>query len=131
MWLAAVEEQGVWAGLAAGQGDTWRWDGACWRVHCTSLTPLVVCTHMQVPIHMHTHDTAGTAVATQLAAAAAGADLIDCCVDSMSGTTSQPSMGALVHSLAGARARVGPGGRLGAQRSVACAPQPGVPAVLL
>ncbi|PSC70059.1 pyruvate carboxylase [Micractinium conductrix] len=54
-----------------------------------------------VPIHMHTHDTAGTAVATQLAAAAAGADLIDCCVDSMSGTTSQPSMGALVHSLAG------------------------------
>ncbi len=49
----------------------------------------------------HTHDTAGTGVATQLAAAAAGADLIDCCIDSMSGTTSQPSMGAIVHSLAG------------------------------
>ena len=54
-----------------------------------------------VPIHVHTHDTAGTAVATQLAAAAAGADIVDCCIDSMSGTTSQPSLGALVHCLAG------------------------------
>lgn len=40
-------------------------------------------------------------MATQLAAAAAGADLVDCCLDSMSGTTSQPSMGAIVHALAG------------------------------
>ena len=39
----------------------------------------------ELPIHVHTHDTAGTAVATQLAAAAAGADIIDCCIDSMSG----------------------------------------------
>lgn len=54
-----------------------------------------------LPLHVHTHDTAGTGVATQLAAAAAGADIVDCCIDSMSGTTSQPSMGALVHSLAG------------------------------
>ena len=54
-----------------------------------------------VPIHVHTHDTSGTGVATQLAAAAAGADMVDCCIDSMSGTTSQPSMGAIVHSLAG------------------------------
>eukprot|EP00798_Chlamydomonas_sp_ICE-L_P008825 gene8825-67_t len=53
------------------------------------------------PIHVHTHDSAGTAVATQLAAAAAGADIIDCCMDSMSGLTSQPSMGAIVNSLAG------------------------------
>eukprot|EP00884_Botryococcus_braunii_P003586 jgi/Botrbrau1/13228/Bobra.0199s0001.1 len=52
-------------------------------------------------IHVHTHDTAGTGVATQLAAAYAGADIIDCAIDSMSGTTSQPSMGALVNSLAG------------------------------
>lgn len=42
-----------------------------------------------LPIHVHTHDTAGTGVATQLAAAAAGADIIDCAIDSMSGTTSQ------------------------------------------
>lgn len=54
-----------------------------------------------LPIHVHTHDTAGTGVATQLAAAEAGADILDCCIDSMSGTTSQPSMGALVHSLRG------------------------------
>ena len=54
-----------------------------------------------IPIHVHTHDTAGTGVATQLAAAAAGADIIDACIDSMSGTTSQASMGAIVHSLAG------------------------------
>lgn len=38
-----------------------------------------------VPIHVHTHDTAGTGVATQLAAANAGADIIDCCIDSMAG----------------------------------------------
>ncbi|KAK9814506.1 hypothetical protein WJX72_007023 [[Myrmecia] bisecta] len=54
-----------------------------------------------VPIHVHTHDTAGTGVATQLACAAAGADIIDCCIDSMSGTTSQPSMGAIVNALVG------------------------------
>ena len=40
----------------------------------------------KVPIHVHTHDTAGTGVATQLAAANAGADIIDCCIDSMSGS---------------------------------------------
>ena len=34
---------------------------------------------------MHTHDTAGTGVATQLACAAAGADIVDCAIDSMSG----------------------------------------------
>ena len=36
-------------------------------------------------LHVHTHDTAGTAVATQLACANAGADIVDCCIDSMSG----------------------------------------------
>lgn len=34
-----------------------------------------------------------------LAAAEAGADVVDCAVDSMSGMTSQPSMGALVAAL--------------------------------
>jgi pyruvate carboxylase len=29
----------------------------------------------------------------------AGADLIDCCIDSLSGLTSQPSMGAIVSAL--------------------------------
>ena len=52
-------------------------------------------------IHVHTHDSAGTGVATQLAAAAAGADIVDCALDSMSGLNSQPSMGALVNCLRG------------------------------
>lgn len=54
-----------------------------------------------MPIHVHTHDTAGTGVASMLAAARAGADVVDAAVDSLSGMTSQPSMGALVGSLHG------------------------------
>jgi len=54
-----------------------------------------------IPIHVHTHDTAGAGVASMLAAAAAGADIIDAAVDSMSGMTSQPSMGAIVAALEG------------------------------
>lgn len=52
-----------------------------------------------MPIHVHTHDTAGAGVAAMLAAAEAGADVVDVAVDSMSGMTSQPSMGAVVASL--------------------------------
>ncbi|KER30329.1 hypothetical protein T265_03273 [Opisthorchis viverrini] len=52
-----------------------------------------------LPIHVHTHDTAGAGVASMLAAAEAGADVVDVAVDSMSGMTSQPSMGAVVSSL--------------------------------
>lgn len=52
-----------------------------------------------LPIHVHTHDTAGTGVASMLACAAAGADAVDAAIDSMSGMTSQPSMGALVAAL--------------------------------
>ena len=47
------------------------------------------------PIHVHTHDTAGSGVASMLAAAEAGADVIDAAIDSMSGMTSQPSIGAI------------------------------------
>ena len=56
--------------------------------------------HPDLPIHVHTHDTAGTGVASMIAAAKAGADAVDAAVDAMSGFTSQPSMGALVASLA-------------------------------
>ncbi|RIB24845.1 pyruvate carboxylase [Gigaspora rosea] len=52
-----------------------------------------------LPIHVHTHDTAGTGVASMLAAAKAGADVVDLAIDSMSGITSQPSMGAVVSAL--------------------------------
>lgn len=52
-----------------------------------------------LPIHVHTHDTAGAGVANMLECAYAGADVVDAAVDSMSGKTSQPSMGAIVASL--------------------------------
>ena len=51
-----------------------------------------------IPIHVHSHDTAGAGVTSMLAAAEAGADIVDVAVDSMSGLTSQPSMGAIVAS---------------------------------
>ena len=54
----------------------------------------------ELPIHVHTHDTAGTGVATYLAALEAGADIVDCATDALSGLTSQPSMGAVVNALA-------------------------------
>ncbi|CAK4029698.1 pyruvate carboxylase [Lecanosticta acicola] len=54
-----------------------------------------------LPIHVHTHDSAGTGVASMVACAQAGADAVDAATDSMSGTTSQPSIGALVASLEG------------------------------
>ncbi|KAJ2951662.1 hypothetical protein O0L34_g13821 [Tuta absoluta] len=57
--------------------------------------------HPDIPIHVHTHDTSGAGVASMLACADAGADVVDVAVDSMSGLTSQPSMGALVASLQG------------------------------
>ena len=54
-----------------------------------------------LPIHVHTHDTAGTGVASMLACAEAGADVVDVCTDAMAGLTSQPSMGALIGSTQG------------------------------
>lgn len=57
--------------------------------------------HPDIPLHIHTHDTAGAGVASMLACARSGADVVDVAVDSMSGMTSQPSMGAIVASLQG------------------------------
>jgi pyruvate carboxylase len=56
---------------------------------------------VDLPIHLHTHDTSGAGVAMLLEAAKAGCDIVDGAVSSMSGTTSQPSLNALVASLAG------------------------------
>ena len=52
-----------------------------------------------VPIAVHTHDTSGLGVASMLACADAGADVVDGALDSMSGMTAQPSLGALAASL--------------------------------
>ncbi|KAH8815360.1 carbamoyl-phosphate synthase L chain, ATP binding domain-containing protein [Xylogone sp. PMI_703] len=54
-----------------------------------------------LPIHVHTHDSAGTGVASMVACAQAGADVVDSATDSMSGMTSQPSVGAILASLEG------------------------------
>jgi pyruvate carboxylase len=49
-----------------------------------------------LPVHLHTHDTAGGQVGTLLAAIEAGVDAVDAATATMSGTTSQPSLSALV-----------------------------------
>ncbi|GAB2803098.1 pyruvate carboxylase [Streptomyces chlorus] len=49
-----------------------------------------------LPVHLHTHDTSGGQLATYLAAIQAGADAVDGAVASMAGTTSQPSLSAIV-----------------------------------
>ena len=54
-----------------------------------------------LPIHVHTHDSAGTGVASMVACAQAGADAVDAATDSMSGMTSQPSINAVLASLEG------------------------------
>ncbi|MCD2441907.1 pyruvate carboxylase [Agromyces sp. SYSU K20354] len=53
-----------------------------------------------VPVHLHTHDTAGGQLATLLAAADAGVDAVDVASAPMAGTTSQPSASSLVAALA-------------------------------
>jgi len=52
-----------------------------------------------VPIHLHTHDTSGNAVATVLMAAQAGVDIVDAAVNSMSGLTSQPALNSIAAAL--------------------------------
>lgn len=54
-----------------------------------------------LPIHVHTHDTAAAGVASMLACAEAGADAVDGALASMAGMTSQPSIGAIVAALEG------------------------------
>lgn len=57
--------------------------------------------HPDIPIHVHTHDTPGSGVASMLAAANAGADVVDVAMDALSGMTSQPSLGAIAANLRG------------------------------
>jgi len=54
-----------------------------------------------LPIHLHTHDTAGMAPATVLAAAEAGVDAVDAAMDALSGLTSQAPLGSIVQALRG------------------------------
>ena len=49
-----------------------------------------------LPVHVHTHDTAGGQLSAYLAAWQCGADAVDGAVAAMAGTTSQPSLPAIV-----------------------------------
>jgi len=51
-----------------------------------------------IPLHFHTHDTSGIAAASILAAADAGADIVDCAMAPLSGGTSQPNLNTLVEA---------------------------------
>ena len=53
-----------------------------------------------LPVHLHTHDTAGGQLATLLAAIEAGVDAVDVASAPMAGTTSQPSASSLIAALA-------------------------------
>jgi pyruvate carboxylase len=53
-----------------------------------------------LPVHLHTHDTSGGQVATLLAAIDAGVDAVDAACAALAGTTSQPSLSALVSATA-------------------------------
>ncbi|MFF0988666.1 pyruvate carboxylase [Kocuria nitroreducens] len=53
-----------------------------------------------LPLHLHTHDTAGGQLATLMAAIGAGVDAVDVAEASMAGTTSQVPASALIAALA-------------------------------
>lgn len=53
-----------------------------------------------VPVRLHSHDTAGGQMATYLAAAGAGVDGVDCASGPMASGGSQPSLGGLIAALA-------------------------------
>ncbi len=63
--------------------------------------------HVGLPIHLHTHDTAATGVASIIKAAEAGLDIADVAVSSLSGLTSQPSLSAIVAAFAGGQKDTG------------------------
>ncbi|MBC7533834.1 MAG: pyruvate carboxylase [Oligoflexus sp.] len=54
-----------------------------------------------IPIHLHTHASAGSSESTLLSAAEAGCDIVDGAISTMAGLTSQPSVNAIVAVLEG------------------------------
>ncbi len=52
-----------------------------------------------VPIHLHTHDSAGGQMATLVMAAEEGVDIVDAAMGPLSGMTSQPNLNTLVEHL--------------------------------
>ena len=52
-----------------------------------------------LPIHFHTHDTAGVQASAILNACEAGVDVVDLAISSMSGSTSQPNLNSVAEAL--------------------------------
>jgi pyruvate carboxylase len=56
---------------------------------------------VDLPIHLHTHDTSSMQSATLLKAIEKDVDIVDACMSSMSGLTSQPNLNSLIASMQG------------------------------
>jgi len=56
---------------------------------------------LNVPIHLHTHNTTGTGDMTYLMAAQAGVDIVDCALSPLANGTAQPATESLVATLKG------------------------------
>lgn len=56
---------------------------------------------VSLPIHLHTHDSAGTGAMVNLMAAFAGADIVDTALSPLAGGTSQPATESMVSALRG------------------------------
>ncbi|WNS77038.1 pyruvate carboxylase [Bacillus sp. DTU_2020_1000418_1_SI_GHA_SEK_038] len=56
---------------------------------------------VNIPIHLHTHDTSGNGIFMYAKAIEAGVDIVDVAVSSMAGLTSQPSANSLYYALEG------------------------------
>jgi pyruvate carboxylase len=54
---------------------------------------------INIPIHLHTHDTSSLQSATYLKAIEAGVDVVDCAIGALSGLTSQPNFNAIVEMM--------------------------------
>lgn len=56
---------------------------------------------VNIPIHLHTHDTSGNGIFTYARAIEAGVDVVDVAASTMAGLTSQPSASSLYYALEG------------------------------
>ena len=54
---------------------------------------------VNIPIHLHTHDTSSLQSATYMQAIDAGVDVVDCALGALSGMTSQPNFNAIVEMM--------------------------------
>jgi pyruvate carboxylase len=72
--------------------------GLC-KPHAAALLVKTLKNEIGIPVHFHTHDTAGLQAASILNAADAGLDIADGAIAAMSGGTSQPNLNTIVEDL--------------------------------